>query len=69
MKQHMPNISIRFDEPDLKMARKLGIDLPELARQALKNELTRMKVKCPTCGQEIRGRNEILNVSRVVSCN
>lgn len=54
MERKKPNVSIRFEEQDLEMARKMGIDLPELAREALKAELLRIKVKCPTCGQEIK---------------
>jgi post-segregation antitoxin (ccd killing protein) len=54
VKQTKPNISIRFDAEDVKLARKLEIDLPELARKALKRELVKHGKKCPTCGQTIK---------------
>ena len=49
-----PNISIRFDEKDLEAARKLRIDLPEMARKALKRELAERTKRCPTCGQSTK---------------
>ena len=50
MKKHT---AIRIDEQDLAMIAKLGINLPELVRQALKQEIAKRSKRCPTCGQAI----------------
>ena len=48
MKKHT---AVRIDEQDLAMIAKLGIDLPDLVRTALKQEISKRLKRCQCCGQ------------------
>lgn len=67
MKKPLKTFAFRFDENQMKQAQELDIDLSEVFRHALAQELLKRTKHCPTCGVSGCGGKSKKGLTRTAS--